>query len=144
MKKYYIYCPYCGKVTYFSLQQCPMCKSEGMIQTDFEFDLNDWLENKNSIINLIYQKYNIKNNPLYNKNCVEKAQIEQSRRDKEMYGPNNINYRPKSNDTLRCPKCNSTSISTGARGFSIVTGFIGSGSTVNRCGNCGYKWKPKG
>lgn len=44
----------------------------------------------------------------------------------------------------KCPKCGSTAISTGARGFSIVTGFLGSDQTVNRCGNCGYKWKPKG
>lgn len=45
---------------------------------------------------------------------------------------------------LRCPKCGSTAVSTGARGFSIVTGFLGAGQTVNRCGNCGHKWKPKG
>lgn len=43
-----------------------------------------------------------------------------------------------------CPKCGSTSITTGQRGFSIMTGFIGSNQTMNRCANCGYKWKPKG
>lgn len=42
----------------------------------------------------------------------------------------------------RCPKCGSTAITTGQRGFSLLTGFIGSGNTVNRCSNCGYKWKP--
>lgn len=42
----------------------------------------------------------------------------------------------------RCPKCGSTSITAGQRGFSLLTGFIGSGNTVNRCSNCGYKWKP--
>lgn len=41
-----------------------------------------------------------------------------------------------------CPKCGSTSITAGQRGFSLFTGFIGSGKTVNRCSNCGYKWKP--
>lgn len=41
-----------------------------------------------------------------------------------------------------CPKCGSTSITAGQRGFSLLTGFIGSGKTVNRCSNCGYKWKP--
>ena len=41
-----------------------------------------------------------------------------------------------------CPKCGSTSITAGQRGFSLLTGFIGSGKTVNRCANCGYKWKP--
>lgn len=43
----------------------------------------------------------------------------------------------------RCPKCDSTSITTGARGYSMVWGFIGSGKTVNRCANCGHKWEPK-
>lgn len=43
----------------------------------------------------------------------------------------------------KCPRCGSTSISTGARGFSWITGFLGSSKTVNRCGNCGHKWEPK-
>ncbi|MBR4590048.1 MAG: hypothetical protein IKO36_05215 [Bacteroidaceae bacterium] len=41
-----------------------------------------------------------------------------------------------------CPRCKSIAITTGNRGFSMVTGFIGSSATVNRCGKCGYKWKP--
>lgn len=43
---------------------------------------------------------------------------------------------------VRCPKCRSTAISTGQRGFKITTGFIGSNKTVNRCSNCGYTWEP--
>lgn len=43
---------------------------------------------------------------------------------------------------LTCPRCGSTAITTGARGYSLITGFIGSGKTVNRCGKCGYSWKP--
>ena len=45
-------------------------------------------------------------------------------------------------DDPRCPKCGSTSITAGQRGYSLLTGFFGSGNTVNRCANCGYKWKP--
>ena len=45
---------------------------------------------------------------------------------------------------LRCPQCGSTNVSTGARGYSMLTGFAGAGKTVNRCGRCGYKWKPHG
>lgn len=44
---------------------------------------------------------------------------------------------------IKCPKCGSTQFSTGARGYSIVTGFIGSGKTVNRCSRCGHKWTPR-
>ena len=43
---------------------------------------------------------------------------------------------------ITCPKCGSTAISTQNRGFSMVTGFIGSGDPRNICQKCGYKWKP--
>lgn len=42
-----------------------------------------------------------------------------------------------------CPRCGSTSFTTGARGFSVWTGFIGSGKTVNRCSRCGHVWEPR-
>lgn len=56
-----------------------------------------------------------------------------------------------------CPRCGSTSITTGPRGFSagmsllsgllggnsVESGLIGSGNTVNRCANCGHTWRPK-
>ena len=41
-----------------------------------------------------------------------------------------------------CPRCGSESIATGQRGYSLLTGFLGSGKTVNRSANCGYKWNP--
>lgn len=41
-----------------------------------------------------------------------------------------------------CPRCGSTQITTGQRGYSFLTGFLGSNKTVNRCANCGYSWKP--
>ena len=47
-----------------------------------------------------------------------------------------------STPTLRCPRCGSVNVTTGSRGYSILTGFLGSGKTVNRCGSCGHKWKP--
>lgn len=48
------------------------------------------------------------------------------------------------NIQIRCPKCSSTQITTGSRGYSMVWGFIGSGKTVNRCAKCGHSWKPRG
>lgn len=44
----------------------------------------------------------------------------------------------------RCPRCGSTSISTGARGVNHFWGFIGASKTVNRCAKCGHMWEPKG
>lgn len=50
----------------------------------------------------------------------------------------------KMHDTgIHCPKCGSTAITTGARGFSIWSGLVGSGKTVNRCAKCGNSWQPK-
>lgn len=42
----------------------------------------------------------------------------------------------------RCPKCGSTSIATTTRGYSLLTGFLGSGKPINVCQRCGHKWKP--
>ena len=50
--------------------------------------------------------------------------------------------KPYKSDTVCCPRCSSTSITTGQRGFSLLTGFIGSNKTVNRCAKCGYTWEP--
>lgn len=44
--------------------------------------------------------------------------------------------------TIICPNCGSNQITTGQHGFSFLTGFIGSGKTINRCGKCGWKWEP--
>lgn len=51
--------------------------------------------------------------------------------------------KPKFDDVVRCPKCKSTQIVTGQRGYSVVWGFLGSNKTMNRCAKCGHKWEPK-
>lgn len=43
---------------------------------------------------------------------------------------------------VKCPRCGSTQIGVTNRGYSLLSGFIGSGSARNVCQNCGYKWKP--
>lgn len=45
-------------------------------------------------------------------------------------------------NTIRCPKCGSTSIATKNRGYSVIWGKVGSGDAVNVCQKCGYEWKP--
>lgn len=42
----------------------------------------------------------------------------------------------------KCPKCGSTAITAGQKGYSLLTGFLGSNKTVNRCANCGHTWRP--
>lgn len=64
---------------------------------------------------------------------------------KEMQDLEEAIYSKKSNPPKlqpHCPKCGSTSIATINRGYSILTGFLGSGKPVNVCQQCGYKWNP--
>lgn len=44
---------------------------------------------------------------------------------------------------IKCPKCGCKSIATVNRGYSLLTGFLGSGQPMNVCQSCGHKWKPK-
>ena len=46
-------------------------------------------------------------------------------------------------DIVHCPRCGSTNIVTGQRGYSVIWGFAGSNRTMNRCAKCGHKWEPK-
>ena len=48
----------------------------------------------------------------------------------------------KVNKTPCCPKCGSTSLATVNRGYSVIWGLLGSGTPVNVCQSCGYKFKP--
>ena len=43
---------------------------------------------------------------------------------------------------VHCPRCGSTQIGVINRGYSLFSGFLGSGSARNVCQKCGYKWKP--
>lgn len=58
------------------------------------------------------------------------------------YSPSTTQQNISDKDIVKCPKCGSTSISTGARGVNYIWGFIGASKTVNRCANCGHTWKP--
>lgn len=51
--------------------------------------------------------------------------------------------RLKAEGKVCCPRCGSESVAAGTRGFTITTGFVGSGKVRVICLNCGYKWKPK-
>ena len=43
---------------------------------------------------------------------------------------------------LTCPKCGSSEVTEGTRGFTLTTGFLGSGNFRYVCKRCGNKWKP--
>lgn len=70
-----------------------------------------------------------------------KAEAESQKRHEEYLAQRRVEEEDK--NTIRCPKCGSIQITTGQRGYSLLTGFLGSNKTVNRCAACGYNWKPR-
>ena len=72
-----------------------------------------------NIVHKIYDEYNISDN-------VNVSQASEQ------------NDNPK----ITCPKCGSTNITEGTRGFTLTTGFVGSGKFRYVCKKCGNKWKP--
>ena len=49
---------------------------------------------------------------------------------------------PQQSERITCPKCGSSNVTEGTKGFSLMTGFIGSGNFRYVCKKCGNKWKP--
>lgn len=155
-----IRCPECGKEISDKSKQCIHCgfplkelNNEKQITVNYViydasalYNIFDSYKNNNierseafkKILNEIY-KYN-----LSPENSCELTNIifETGVIPKEYNGQTKEEYLKEKN-TIRCPKCGSTTISTGQRGYSLLTGFLGSNKTVNRCANCGYKWEPK-
>jgi len=139
------YCPKCGKITNIKKSSCLFCNYT-MNETKYTF--NEYLNNTSDVKQKIKEEY-IDNSPEFDEELAKKREEEN---DKVIHGSMTKEEKTvlqdmgaiPNNNIPKCPKCGSTAVSTGARGFSIVTGFIGSGQTVNRCGNCGHKWRPKG
>ena len=50
-------------------------------------------------------------------------------------------YRKQSNGKAFCPNCGCTELSANNRGFSMVTGTIGSKDVYVTCIKCGHRWK---
>lgn len=131
------YCYICGyETTENDITECPQClcddvfvssKDEEELMTLFDDRelTNAMLELKKN--NLV--EYKLKLQQL--KNAKEqKKQIEQSQKQES------------SDNKLTCPKCGSSNITEGTKGFSLTTGFIGSENFRYVCKNCGNKWKP--
>lgn len=135
------YCPKCGDICLLREELVPNCAHCNIPLKKTEFICIDSLECgkvKPEIKKAIFEKY-IKDNPQYSEEAVK------NRKEKECINRRNSGVSMSAaKNTLKCPKCGSTAVSTGQRGFSLLTGFIGAGQTMNRCGKCGYKWKPKG
>lgn len=130
-------CPKCGKIESFnpdwiSESVCPECKTKVIPTTtkDYQYDLMT-TEEREKWDARMREKYVFHSDEfdleLYSK--VEDDDFE--RHIKIEVGKREEVEKSK----IHCPKCCSTNVTAGQRGFNIVTGFLGSGSTVNRCAN---------
>lgn len=133
----YSYCDKCH-VGYETLNppriKCPLCGGD-MVNTPLTFEEEFLIKRTSKDWDFLLAMIELKKNDI-----IEfQTRISQFRAQAKADGcygkPKNI---------PRCPKCGSTAITTGARGANHFWGFIGASKTVNRCGNCGYTWKPKG
>lgn len=141
----YVYCPKCGSIGMglirdgkFVEENCSFCGHEKYMTKYFVKDLPKGVGEQ--IHNQIFIEY-VKDNPLYDEDAVRNREEDIEK----MYAKETSKMlQQQRNNILKCPKCGSTAVTTGARGYSLLTGFLGSGSTVNRCGKCGHTWKPRG
>lgn len=144
-----IKCPECGKEISDKSRTCIHCgypfESDNIIKingTEYSTELfkklleNTELKNQIEVMQFL----------IANTDCefqTAKATVNKIVETKKI--PQVLTLQPKPKEDLnkvKCPKCGSTNITAGQRGYSLVWGFAGSGSTVNRCANCGHKWKP--
>lgn len=140
-------CTVCGKIQSVDKNTTPICnhcKSEHMVKTgytDKEHSQISSNDNKFQEYKAYLRERFVVNSEYFNK------ELYQETLDKEFKSAMLYDTKPEvshayAEPQLRCPKCGSTNISTINRGYSMVTGFIGSGSARNVCQNCGHKWKP--
>ena len=152
-KKYYFICPRCGNLYCYTIKEqhkCKFCGYESMLQTEYDGDqLKDILLVKSpsqmkEFKNALRYKYAI-NSSVFNKEYYKKLQdyeYEESIKNNDEEEERQWKKTQEDKLKLHCPKCNSTNITTGQRGYSLFSGFLGTSQTVNRCGNCGYKLTP--
>ncbi len=130
MKKY---CKLCGYTTIKeTLEKCPICKSTDWEDADL-ITLKE-ISNDNDFLEAMIELK--KNDPIEYQ--LKMSQFKTNLGQQE----SSTKKEESTKDVIRCPKCKSTAITTGARGVNNFWGLLGASKTVNRCGNCGYTWKP--
>lgn len=125
-------CPHCGNALV----------NEEITKSDFEKYLL-YTDNNPKVVHALMELY--KNDPIEYQIKINqlKLQYEQQKEVKKQQKIQQQSQSPTpSEPKLTCPKCGSSNITEGTKGFSLTTGFIGSGNFRYVCKNCGNKWKP--
>lgn len=121
------------------ITQCPYCKNpitDVPITSDDFFCLRDTSNYNRELLEAMIQ--------LKEKDIIE-YELKMSQFRNQSKQAEQIQSQPKPTEKqLTCPQCGSTDITSGTRGFTLTTGFLGSGNHRNVCKKCGFKWKPGG
>lgn len=164
-----IKCPECGKEVSDKANHCIHCGypltelQEIQTQTNSIYDciINGIPVNLKSVINkLKYNRNQKKYYPLFHIEINRQVKLDEMQSAQlltiirkhgipESFNNGDTVFNCKYNIARRkygnipiCPRCGSTSIATTNKGFSIATGFIGSGKPMNTCQICGLRFKP--
>lgn len=168
MSKIY-YCPRCGRLErekYYKISNTCNCKmiAPKMLPMEEEYESFD-LEKPmcahgftKDMYDLAYKKYvNISGNKKLNRTAFQEEYEDTERFFASGKNHNPNKFVPPVTPTVRCPRCNSTSISTQKKGFGVgkaaagvltvgtpgaLAGAVGANKVYNVCQNCGHKWEP--
>lgn len=142
-----IKCPECEKEISDKSEACIHCgfpimqQSKTCIVNGITCDLSFLLDNSYSL------SFKVRDLIQISKSSIAEVRpvIEKIIADNEI--PRTLYLKPQQstedNNKVKCPKCNCTNIGVANKGYSLITGFIGSGKSMNVCKKCGHKWKPK-
>lgn len=138
-------CEYCGKDNWFSIDNpnmyvecCNCCMQTTITYNKQDFVSNFECESCGGLVGTLEE-----NNKKIGVRCSNCGQLKIVLEKHEGIKLEDNTSKNAEENLPRCPKCNSTSITTGRRGYSIWTGLFGANKTVNRCTNCGHSWYPK-
>ena len=136
-------CKRCGHIEMWQKELIPVCEYCNSELVDTEYILQDVLEHgeiKPEIRKAIFEKY-IKNSPLYSEEAVKNREEKEGR--ERLNLPSS--YKPKEDNTPKCPTCGSTNvhpISAGKKavGFLTVGVFSKNFGKSYECDDCKYRW----
>ena len=153
----YRYCPYCGHIYFYiedgevyiditKLKQCEMCHLPLNLKK-FNHEISWYFENLADEIGDPFpaMKEEIKNNPLYNKQVVEKVREDCRIGRQQTKEKRERNAKLESRNILQCPGCSSTNVIAISNTKKVTHGLLFglfSRTAVSQfeCKNCGYKW----
>lgn len=133
-------CPKCGHVTMDNNDKyCPECiyRAEYQNVDNVSAGLKEMYK-EDYEMQKEFESYGV----TYDNSYVPKTREEQLAEERAERLAREREYEKQHPNAVRCPKCGSYSVATTNRGYSLLTGFIGSGSPRNVCQKCGHKWKP--